>query len=70
MGLWQDWLGSFGTSKVKVRDHQSLPVLKVDWCTLKVPCTVPVLRMAHRKWKETKQQPGTAEPGSMLGCCF
>ena len=25
--------------------------------------------MSHRKWKETKQQPGTAEPGYMLGCC-
>ena len=31
-------------------------------------CTVLVLRMAHRKWKETEQQPGTAEPGNMLGC--
>ena len=26
--------------------------------------------MAHRKWKETKQQPGTAGPGNMLGCCL
>ena len=25
-------------------------------------------RMAHRKWKETKLQPGTAVPGNMLGC--
>ena len=32
--------------------------------------TVLVLRMAHRKWKETKQPPGTAEPGNMLGCCI
>ena len=24
--------------------------------------------MAHRKWKEIKQQPGTAGPGNMLGC--
>ena len=30
--------------------------------------TVLVLRMAHRKWKETKQQPCTAGPGNMLGC--
>ena len=22
--------------------------------------------MAHRKWKEIKQQPGTADPGNML----
>ena len=29
-----------------------------------------VHRMAHRKWKETKLQPGTAGPGSMLGCCL
>ena len=25
-------------------------------------------RIAHRKGKETKQQPGTAGPGNMLGC--
>ena len=33
-------------------------------------CTVLVLRMAHRIWKETEQQPGTAGPGNMLGCCL
>ena len=37
---------------------------------LLVNCTVLVLRMAHRKWKESKQQPsmlsGPAEPGSCL----
>ena len=27
-------------------------------------------RMAHRKWKENKQQPGTAGPGNMLGNCL
>ena len=32
--------------------------------------TVLVLRMAQRKRKDTKQQPGTAEPGNMLGCCL
>ena len=26
--------------------------------------------MAHRKWKETKQLPGTAGPGNMIGCCL
>ena len=26
--------------------------------------------MARRIWKETKQEPGTAGPGNMLGCCF
>ena len=32
--------------------------------------TVLVLRMAHRIWKETKQLPGTAGTGSILGCCL
>ena len=27
-------------------------------------------RIDHRKWKETKLQPGTAGPGNMLGCCL
>ena len=26
--------------------------------------------MAHRKWKEIKQQPGTVGPGNMLGYCL
>ena len=26
--------------------------------------------MANRKWKDTKQEPGTAGPGNMLGCCL
>ena len=26
--------------------------------------------MAHRIWEETKQPPGTAGPGNMLGCCL
>ena len=26
--------------------------------------------MAHRIWIETKQHPGTAGPGNMLGCCL
>ena len=26
--------------------------------------------MTHRKWIETKQQPGTAGPGNTLGCCL
>ena len=32
--------------------------------------TVLVLRMAHRIRKETKQEPCTAGPGNMLGCCL
>ena len=26
--------------------------------------------LPHRKWKEIKQQPGTAGSGNMLGCCL
>ena len=26
--------------------------------------------MAHRKWIEAKQLPGTGGPGNMLGCCL
>ena len=36
----------------------------------RVGYTVLVLRMAHRIWKETKQEPGTAWPGNRLGCCL
>ena len=32
--------------------------------------TVRVDSLPHRKWKEIKQQPGTAGPGNMLGCCL
>ena len=31
--------------------------------------TLLLLRMAQRKWKDTKLQSGTAGPGNMLGCC-
>ena len=34
------------------------------------PCTACGNRMVHRKWKETKLQPGTAGPGNMLGSCL
>ena len=33
-------------------------------------CTGCGRRMTHMKWKETKQQPSTARPGNMLGCCL
>ena len=33
-------------------------------------CTWRMGWMAHRKWKENKQQPGTAGPGNMPGCCL
>ena len=32
--------------------------------------TVRVDSLPHRKWKGIKQQPGTAGPGNMLGCCL
>ena len=37
------------------------------------PCqdrTVRVYSLPHRKWREIQQQPGTAGPGNMLGCCL
>ena len=33
-------------------------------------CTGRMGWMAHRKWKEIKQQPGTAVPGNILGGCL
>ena len=33
-------------------------------------CAVRVDSLPHRKWKEIKQQPGTAGPGNILGCCL
>ena len=33
-------------------------------------CTVRVDSLPHRKWREIQQQPGTAGPGNMLGCCL
>ena len=32
--------------------------------------TVRVDSLPHRKWREIQQQPGTAGPGNMLGCCL
>ena len=33
-------------------------------------CTVPVLRMAHRKWRETKQQPSMLPGPAVPDCCL
>ena len=33
-------------------------------CTVAPACTACGHRIAHRKWKETKQHPGTAGPGN------
>ena len=32
--------------------------------------TVLMFKIAHRIWKEAKQQQGTAGPGNMLGSCL
>ena len=45
-----------------------LPIQKIHYGTYGT--TVLVLRMAHRIWRETKHEPGTAGPGNMLGCCL
>ena len=40
------------------------------WCGGRRPgSTVRVDSLPHRKWREFQQQPGTAGPGNMLGCC-
>ena len=33
-------------------------------------CLICTEWMSHRKQKDTKQQPGTAGPGNILGCCL
>ena len=43
---------------------------ELDSRTVVQPCTGRMGWMAHRKWKETKQPPGTAGPGNMLGWCL
>ena len=40
-------------------------VLRCSWVT-----TEWMEWMSHRKQKETKQHPGTAGPGNILGCCL
>ena len=34
------------------------------------PYNGPAAKLSHRKWKETKQQPGTAGSGNILCCCL
>ena len=55
---------------VHLVEDNLLFTLKYELHLLKGVYTVLVLRMAHRIWKETKQEPGTAGPGNMLGCCL
>ena len=32
--------------------------------------TVPVCRMPHRKWRETKEQPSRSKSGHQISCCW
>ena len=54
-------------NKIARKSHQDKVTKRHVACK---ECTVLVLRMAHKIWKETKQQPVTAGPGNMLGCCL
>ena len=47
-----------------------LPKRFTSRVTCQVDCTGRMGWMAHRKWKEAKQLPGTGGPGNMLGCCL
>ena len=55
-------IGSFENSRLPSKTQTVTPF---GCCS-----TVRVDSLAHRKWKETKQQPRTAGPGNMLGCCL
>ena len=46
----------------------NIGVISIDCQNNTIQNTVLVLRMAHRIWKETKQEPGPAGPDNMLGC--
>ena len=43
---------------------------KISGCSTSYTITEWMEWMSHRKRKETKQQPGPAGPGSILGCCL
>ena len=50
-------------------DRKPILLICFDYTSLITPySTACGHRMAYRKWKETKVQPGTAGPGNMLGC--
>ena len=62
----------FHKVRVLVLIVETLALVHTDnpYCHNTHPIPVLVLRMAQRKWKDTKQQPCTAVPGNMLGCCL
>ena len=86
MGNWCLWVISFGGFLLLGRISDPFSVFILAWEILNrghvrtFPLLVVALiqrwhtvcghRMAHRKWKETKLQPGTADPGNMLSFCL
>ena len=51
---------SLGAETVAGAQHPSAIISYTGWMEW----------MSHRKRRETKQQPGTARPGKILGCCL
>ena len=65
------WMGECSSHSLWYREqcsheHSLIFYMEVVWNGY----TVLVLWMAHRIWKETKQEPCTAGPGNMFGCCL
>ena len=52
------------------KESQSIEIVKIIENKLKTSSTVRVDSLPNRKWKETKQEPGTAGTDNMLGCCL
>ena len=67
-GVW--WHVTVEEMPVSCLCHRTWNIVKWNKSTFGGLNTVRVDRLPHRKWKETKQQPGTAGPGNMLGCCL
>ena len=61
-----------GGEEGRLTRKEALTLLTTGGCRSHFLClsTVCGHRIAHRKWKETKQVPDTAGPGNMLGCCL
>ena len=55
--------------EISLKAHSSYRELQ-HGLTKEEPYTEWMEWMSHWKWKETKQQPGTAGPGNILGCCL
>ena len=72
IGLLRDQTTWGGTKYRTIigRGRQKNKRTATDFFRTKLTSTVLVLRMDHRIWKETKQEPGTAGLGNMLVCCL